>query len=137
MKGNIMVRTNEKPWLLAAFFLFLLTFIIGCDDKGGYDTKGTGVLTKEQILKIANRAARGLHFPLTRKEVLYDVEEAEWQKNAKIIERLFPGWSKKLEILNGRDYVIVLYRPKEATEIGDVLWLFIDRKTGEVIMYEM
>ncbi len=93
------------------------------------------MLTKEQILKIANKEAKRLYFSPDKSEVLYDVGREKWQENLKVMEKIAPGWSKDFEILNDRNYVIVLYRPKDPGVMGGVLWLFIDRKTGEIITY--
>lgn len=76
------------------------------------------MLSKEQILKVANRKARSVNIPPKESNALYDVEEAKWKENLELMEKLSPGWSKEFEVLNGRDYVIVLIRPEGPRCIG-------------------
>jgi hypothetical protein len=82
-----------------------------------------GVLSKEQIIKIANREARRLGRDLSQTDVRYDVGNVVWK-------RVAPGPWPKLE---GHDYQAVSYwRRPPATEGG--LWILVDRKTGEILM---
>jgi hypothetical protein len=50
-----------------------------------------------------------------------------------LLKRDYPDDARRLEILEGRDYQAVLYTPKSPTAMGGILWVFIDKKTGEVI----
>ena len=139
MKGNVMVtvgkENGEVLWLIA-FLLFVSISITGCNNKEDPNAKSVEMLSEKQILKIAKRTAKSLRFSSRNKQVRYDVGKAEWERFTELMKIHYPDRWKKYEILNDRDYVIVLYEPKEEDELGDVLWLLIDRKTGEVILYE-
>jgi len=68
-----------------------------------------GVLSKEQIIKIANREARRLGRDLARTDIVYDDDNADWK-------RVAPGPWPKLE---GHDYQAVSYwRQDGSTEGG-------------------
>ncbi len=114
-----MFSFNEKKrrTLIVILFLFWIS-IIGCDKKRDYDRGSGQMLSKEQILKVANRKARSVNIPPKESNALYDVEEAKWKENLELMEKLSPGWSKEFEVLNGRDYVIVLIRPEGPRCIG-------------------
>ena len=132
-----MAEFNIKTLIVITYFLCISFSYIGCSKKKDFDAKDTEILTKEKILKIANKEAKTFDFTLDESEVLYDVDRAEWRENLKFMAESDPNWPREYDLLNGRDYVIVLYRPKKTTVLGGVLWLFIDKKTGEVITYSL
>jgi hypothetical protein len=94
----------------------------GESDKGQKKTKEI-VLSKEQIIKIANREARRLGRNLSRTDIVYDDDNAGWKQVA-------PGpWPQR----EGHDYQAVSYWHKEPTTEGG-LWILVDRNTGDVLM---
>ncbi|MHC4545461.1 MAG: hypothetical protein ACYTDW_13565 [Planctomycetota bacterium] len=116
------------------FFIIFLLLISGCKKQvGNASGDNANMLTKQEIIEIANKKALSEEFPLDTSKVHYDVDNKEWEKMLVLLKRDYPDDARRLEILEGRDYQAVLYTPKSPTAMGGILWVFIDKKTGEVI----
>jgi hypothetical protein len=93
------------------------------DSAEGQKEMKEGVLSKEQIIKIANREAHRLGRDLARTDVAYDDGNVGWKQVA-------PGPWPKLE---GHDYQAVVYSHLPPIPEGG-LWILVDRNTGEILM---
>jgi len=79
-------------------------------------------LTKEQILKVANGAARRHGRNPEKTRIEYDEENSHWRKVAR------GPWRE----LDGHDFQAVVYwRDPPQPEGG--LWVLVDRNTGEIL----
>ncbi len=81
------------------------------------------VLSKEQIISIANAVARRYGRDPDKSIVIYDEENALWRST-------FPAGPA----FDGHDYQAVAYRDRSGEYIfSGHLWVIIDRNTGEVL----
>lgn len=97
-----------------------------------------GVLTKKQIIKIANEElVSGLfEFDLRDYEVYYDVDNKKWADEAAHYKKEDPpNFEKRFKVLENRDYQVVRYKMKGKYVLVDVIWVFVDRKTGEFLTW--
>lgn len=116
------------------FFIIFILLISGCKKQvGNVSEDDANMLTKQEIIDIANKKAISEGLPLDSSKVHYDVDNKKWKQMLVLLKRDYPDDARRLEILEGRDYQVVLYTPKSPTAMGGILWVFIDKKTGEVI----
>jgi len=85
---------------------------------------GKTVLSKEKIIKIADRAARRHGRKPEDCIVIYDEENAYWTRN---VNARGP-WPE----LEGHDYQAVIYNYRVPRPSGS-LWVLVDRNTGNVL----
>ena len=111
----------------------LIVLICACKQKTERSEQGPKMLTKQQIIEIANKVAKTEGVLVKKSNVCYDEGNKEWEKTYVLLERESPEDAERLKILKGRDYQAVLYTPKSPTAMGGVLWVFIDRTTGRLI----
>lgn len=117
-----------KQWVLA-ITVSTATFIIsisGCGQK---------MLTRQQIIDIANDVVISRRLQLDEKNVYYDEGNVESTERIVSIRERNPDFAERFKVLEGRDYQTVLYTPKNERIIGGVFRVFVDRKTGEVITF--
>jgi hypothetical protein len=91
------------------------------------------MLTREKIIDIANREVISRGLQLDDKEIYYDIDNVKWKDMLSYLRENSPDFAKRYEVLEGRYYQAIVYSPKDKHVIGGVLWVFVDRKTGEVI----
>ena len=121
--------------MAAGFTLFFVFHILGCkNEEKGYEGVDTNpILTKKQIIEIANREAisRGMKVNIWTK-VLYDVDNKEWKERYAYIKEAEPKGAEPYAVLEKANYQTVRYSSR-IPEPGGILWVFVDRKTGKVI----
>jgi hypothetical protein len=121
--------------IMAKAFLLLgsVTVFLGCEQEMHMD----GVLTKKQIIKIANEElVTGLfEFDLRDYEVYYDVGNKKWADKAAHYKKDPLDFEKRFKVLENHDFQVVRYKMKGKDVLGGVIWVFVDRKTGEVLTW--
>jgi hypothetical protein len=81
----------------------------------------SSVLSKEQIVEIANGVARRHGYD--PKEMVYDEGNASWKKEPR------GPWPE----LEGHDFQVVYYSHRSPYTAGGGLWVLVDRNTGKVL----
>jgi hypothetical protein len=89
---------------------------------GGHGEMRKTVLSREQIIKIADGAARKNGLDPEKTEVFYDEGNAEWKQ---VVAKPWP----KLE---GHDFQAVSYWHRPPIPEGG-LWILVDRNTGKIL----
>ncbi len=118
-------------------FIFVI-LISGCKkDVSNNLEDSNSMLTKEQIINRANELIISLEFSLdAMKEVYYDVNNKEWKGVLAELNKEDPDFAQQYKIeLKNRIYQAVRYRPDITKTVSGELWVFVDKKTGEVITY--
>ena len=119
--------------LVCITVLVMFLLLTGCRRKVTDFQEKESTITKQKIIEIANKKAIAEGILLEKSEVYYDVDNKEWEKTLISLRKDYPNDARRLKILGGFDYQTVLYKPKSPTAMGGVLWVFIDRKSGQVI----
>ena len=107
--------------------------------------RGRVELSREQIIEAANDAAWMYGWDLNESLVTYDEGNAQWKSMWSDIELLLssipasdprraelPPVSELMPKFEGHDYQVVLYMHR-VPRPGAVLWVIVDRHTGEVL----
>ncbi len=118
-----------KTKVLSIFFMLgFAIWICGCRQS---------VLTEQQIIEIAINKAKPEKVNLDIREVYYDLGNKAWTRKLVEIKKNSPDYAKSrnyFEILDTYDYQAVLFALKpDLNVLGGDLWVFVDKKTGEVI----
>lgn len=103
-----------------------IIWISGCEQS---------TLTKQQIIDIATKKAKAEEVSLDIREIYYDLGNKAWARKLAEIKKNSPDYAKSrnyFKILDAYDYQAVLFALKPLILGGD-LWVFVDKKTGEVI----
>ncbi|OGX04196.1 MAG: hypothetical protein A3G87_01385 [Omnitrophica bacterium RIFCSPLOWO2_12_FULL_50_11] len=107
-------------------FTSLLLLVTGCHNS----------LSQEEIVDAARAVAAKEGFDLHGKSVLYDRDNEEWKETQKILRQVGSSMGGQLSQLVDRDYQVVYFSPENiANTRGGGFWVFIDKKTGEVITF--
>ncbi len=121
------MKTNKaKLIILVAAFLI---WTQGCEQS---------TLTKQQIIEIATRQAKAEGVGLDIREVCYDLGNKAWARKLAGIKKNSPDYAKSrnyFKILDDHDYQAVFFalKPDLLSYKGGDLWVFVDKKTGQVI----
>lgn len=103
--------------------------LFGC----GQDNKERkGLLTQEEIIQIANKKRISEGTSIGKSNVYYDIGNKKWEKRLSSLKKTSPEYARRFHVLEGRDYQAVYYSYKKIAP-GGILWVFVDRLTGEVI----
>jgi hypothetical protein len=93
------------------------------------------MLTKQQIIDIANRKVASEGLQLGEYEVYYDADNVKSRQIMADIKENSPTFTERFKALEGRDYQAVIYELKGLYVKGGRLTVFVDRKTGEIITW--
>ena len=130
------MENRIKLKALISAFIMLSMLMVGCTDKKEVDSENSnGTLTKQNIMDIANKAAMSCELYIDGMKAYYDVGNKKWEKS--LSEALEEDPDEAIPIkehLENRCYQAVLYEPNQAMFDG-TFWIFIDKKTGEVILF--
>lgn len=127
---------NSKKQIGQTIFLILVFAIclLGCKQKPKNQP-----LTEEQIkiIEIATKKAKSDGIDLKYREVYYDVGNEAWTRKLDEIKKNSPDYAIRrnyFKILDAYDYQAVLLALKtDQLVLGGDIWVFVDKKTGEVI----
>ena len=112
----------------------LSILVLGCDEKKVAQQREKAILTKQEILEIANEKAKSMDFPIGDSNVSYDEDNTKWKEHLVFLKEYLPNIAGRCDrALAGREYRTALYEPKSKTAMGGVLWIFVDPKSGKVI----
>lgn len=101
------------------------------------ESDNTKILDKEKIIAIANKEWEARGHDVNESIVYYDTNNKLWNEELFRLQKESTDYAKRFKILNKRDYQVVRYELKQEDGhivLGGVLWVFVDKKTGEVIM---
>jgi hypothetical protein len=110
--------------------IFAMIFVVSCR------SCGERLLTEQQIIGIANAKAKSEGIPLKESNIYYDVGNKDWRVRLASLRKDSPDYVKERDNFNelkGHNYQTVIYTPKNVSTLGGVLYVFVDRSTGEVI----
>ena len=128
--------TAKKTFTIIAwtFILFPAFCACGCKEEANSNVSNNNTLTKKQIMEIANKEAASRGFKLNFwTKVLYDINNEQWKECYVFFkEQLESNETDPYTILEKTDYQAVHYYPRIVSP-GGGLWVFVDRKTGEII----
>jgi hypothetical protein len=130
------MRSSRKPHILLLIWIVVCVCVISCKPPGKQtspeksksegskgQTEMTNItLSKEQIIEIANRAARRHGCNPEEMDVIYDEGNAGWRSIA------VGPWPE----LEGHDFQAVVYWHRPPIPEGG-LWVLVDRNTGQVL----
>jgi hypothetical protein len=111
---------------IVVFLVALAISISGCRQN---------MLTKQQIIDVANEEAASKGLQLSEYDVYYDVGNVKSQQIIADIKNDGSVFSERFKALEGRDYQAVIYKLKGRYVAGGRLTVFVDRRTGEVITW--
>lgn len=125
----------KRTYLIIAgtFTLLLMFHASGCKKEMNRKGSDKDMLTKKQIIEIANREAttRGIKVSILTK-VLYDVNNKEWKQTYARIKKEDPNFAVTLRILEKTEYQAVCYYSR-IPQPGGILWIFVNRSSGEIV----
>ena len=132
-----------KRKILGIILMILIFLSGGCkkikvedDNMDKMNNMKTG---KEIIISVANSFLKSKGIELEQKSVYYDEGNQKWQKEYECIKIQSSAhsydYTKKLDVLKGRDYQSVVYSPKDPLNLVGIHWVFVDRQTKEVIYW--
>jgi len=110
-------------------------------DSGGQSAMGKTPLSREQIIEIANAAARDYGWDPGSCTVVFDEGNSAWKSKLSDIQSALASIPlperetvglPPMPWLEGHDYQVVQY-VRRAFGTGADLWVFVDRDTGEVL----
>lgn len=104
--------------------LIAVSLILGCQ---------TDRLSKARILDVANDLAVREGSDPASMIVVYEATNKTWLEHQHLMSKL-GGSNAQLSALKDREYQAVGYFPTGPV-LGGVLWVFVDRSTGEVITF--
>jgi len=115
-----------QNWIVKTAFLIgsLIVLVQGCEKK---------MLTKEQIINVANREFLRQGFELKEYEVNYDIDNVKSSSRIASIRETSADFAERFNVLVGCDYQAVEYKRRGKNIVGGVFWVFVNRKTGEVL----
>ena len=114
---------------LVLLILPVVLSILACS----HEASPGSILSHQQIVEIANQQAVSEGFNPAEMDVLCESGNRTWRRVLRL-SRTDPGKAKHFSVLDGRNYQAVRYSPKQVM-LGGVLWVFVDRHTGEVITW--
>ena len=135
-----MVTKTTFTIIIWTFILFLAFCVCGCKEEVNNNVSNNNILTKKQIIEIANKEAtsRGFKINIWTK-VVYDVDNKVWKeyhanikRQVDIRQQVEPNYTDPYEILEKADFQAVHYYSRTPKH-GGGLWVFVDRKTGKII----
>ena len=122
---------------LRVFTLVFVILIVGCSENKHLNSEDSNdMLTKEQIIEIANKALITHHLNMDKITVYYDTDNKEWTNYLRMLREEeapaeFACFEK--EYLEGRNIQAIHYS-LGPNIIDGAYWLLIDKKTGEIII---
>jgi hypothetical protein len=69
----------------------LSILVLGCDEKKVAQQKEKAILTKQEILEIANRKAKSMDFPIGDSNVSYDEDNTKWREHLVFLKEYLPN----------------------------------------------
>ncbi len=88
----------------------------------------------EESIEIANKELFKQGFDIAQKKITADEKNTLWNKYFLSDEKAVKANPHIFNKLKGRNYWAIYYTPKEMGKIlGGEAWVFIDKKTGEII----
>lgn len=95
-------------------------------------------LSKEEILSVALNKAKGIPYNVDNMQPVFDENNERWKKTYEMYCTYHKDLPDEEPQLAGKDYQAVYFMPKDAKEgtFYAGLWVFIDKKTGEMIYFE-
>jgi hypothetical protein len=115
---------NKFVAILLLLVIIATLGIVGCKQN---------MLTEKAILKIANTEAEKRGHILESDNIYYDHGNKLWKEKLGYIGKNVPDQAERLKVLDNRKYQAVHYYPKDKMTLGGLLWIFVDKETGEVI----
>jgi len=114
------------------FLFIVLLFFIGCKVNSENSRK---ILTKEEIFDAANKAVKSSDFYRAGMKLYYDEGNKKWEKTFEDFKRNDPeGAAEFSAVLKGRSYQTIYYDAGEDVIDGS-RWLFMDKTTGDLIIF--
>jgi hypothetical protein len=104
----------------------------GCKKHSG---SSDNMLTEEQIIAIADEVVSSEGPPISAMKAEFDVDNKKWEKTLSALIRDDPDFARRYDILNNRSYQSVRYVPDTNQIFAGEFYVFVDKKTGEVIAY--
>lgn len=105
-----------------------LAFIhLGCD----MGVKSKTLSEEQKVIETARKFLNSLGIQLKDKLAVYDYDHKEWEMEYRYLRSV--DSLEGLDVLKGREYHAVYYVPKNSLTLGGIYWVFIDKKTNEVI----
>lgn len=90
-------------------------------------------ITKKMAVEVANKKAKELKYDIQRLDVDLDEQNSKW--NNYLATSRIKDWQPELVApLENKNYWAVYYGPRLFQYGGD-LWVFVDKKSGEVITF--
>ena len=134
MNEYLLKNKNVSARLIFPVMLVLL-IALGCNKKSSENDND--MLTREQIISRANELVISQGFSLDEmQEVYYDVNNKAWKDVLDELSKEEPDFARQYKIeLKNRSYQAVRYRPDITKIVSGELWVFVDKKTGEVITF--
>ncbi len=113
--------------------LIIVLLFNGCKDNTG----DKEMLTREQIIEIANQVVKdeGMSFDLFI--VAFDTDNKRWEETYALLKQEMPDVAREYSMLKKYSYQSVHYIPdpnKKTGTLGQV-FVFIDKHTGELITF--
>jgi len=127
---------TTKRWLFLAFFVFVSAAVVFAEE---------GRLSREETIRVAAAKAAQLGYSVEKMDIVYDEGNRMLKKHLRRegvstfnpktnrFESELPTTAEReYPEVAGRDFQAVYLGPKPPQRGGD-LWVFVDRKNGEVI----
>jgi len=133
-----MINKNHSPFLKGNYMkalhsglvIMMLFVILGCEaERERFAVKR---LSKQRAITIANKVVKSLGYDLGRMKASADEDNSDWKSYLSSSDITRREYSNLIGKLTGREYWAVYYMPETARFGGD-LFVFIDKRTGEVI----
>lgn len=116
---------------MGIFIFICATMFNGCNRK---HIPNNDMLTNDQIIEIANQALRKVGVSLHVLKVKFDVDNRDWQEQLAYLRKFEPDLAREYEILENYSYQSVHYIPDEESLFMGEFFVFVDKRTGKVIV---